>query len=61
MRRRRLLDPGNGVGSKQRLLEIRPLEGQKIVAMTNASIEPLGKSIETTLADPKPVGWVHRI
>ena len=55
------MDPGNGVGSKQRLLKIRPLEGQKIVAMTNASIEPLGKSIETPLADPKPVGWVHRI
>jgi len=35
--------------------------GQKVVAMTNASIEHLGKSIETPLADPKPVCWVHRV
>jgi len=56
MRRRRLLDPGNGVRSKQRLLKIRPLDGQKMVAMTNASIEHLGKSIETPLADLNKVG-----
>ena len=51
-----MLDPGNGVGSKQCLLKIRPLEGQKMVATTDASIEHLGKSIETPLADPKSVG-----